>query len=328
MKKAKNQVLPPFKIFSRHCHPLLTANRPPAPAMGFTAGHATVDRRRNRYTIETTKAFAPMNKFNPKDDDLERAFQSALRGQEGYPELFRQLHAGRLFFLVPHHPENEGEKEITNRDRVPLVKVRGPDGKEYVPVYTKKRHAHHAMKDLNQRFDIVEMLGREMFAVLANHRVQVALNARSGLGQIRMNETTVARIADASILHLPEGPRQHGQVQIVDPADYPTAMVQPLFQFLRGCADVRAAWIFRQVAPDPPEIPCYVFGLLMPAENRAVMEDFSTICATSRPKHTEFGVFKIDLAEPALAALLKQHPPFFAAPNFHWPESLATNPAA
>jgi hypothetical protein len=31
-----------------------------------------------------------MNKGKPKDDDLERAFQKALLGAEGYPELFRQ----------------------------------------------------------------------------------------------------------------------------------------------------------------------------------------------------------------------------------------------
>jgi hypothetical protein len=226
---------------------------------------------------------------------------------------------------MPHHPENVGETVITNHDRIPLVKVQGPDGKVFVPVYTKARHAHHAMKSMNQRFDILEMLGKELFDVLANHNVKVAINVRSGIGQIMMNENSVRKIADGSILETGRNsPTQNGAVQALEPADYPTNLVQPLFQFLRGRTEVRAAWIFRQVTPDPSAPPCYVIGLLMPQESDAVKQDVAIICKTSCPPPSSFGVTTLNPQEPVMAAVLKQFQPFYAAPDFQWPQGLET----
>jgi hypothetical protein len=258
-------------------------------------------------------------------NELEQAFVKAGRGAEGYPELFRQLRKAKLFFLIPYHPEAIGEFQVANGNSMTFVQFGNKEGETCIPILTSELRVKHALEKLdiaNKLHGLGEMNGMELFDVLRMMNNNVCINAASGLGEITMNPKTVEKIADGSILTGPDenAPQEQGKVEIVNAADYPTKMLQPLFQFLREQPAARAAWLFRQLMPEKPAEICYVFGLLITGDGKALKQDFS--CIANSQSKAGHGVFVVDLNNPTLAAVLEKFPPFFAAPDFRWPDSL------
>ena len=252
-------------------------------------------------------------------NELERAFAKALRGPEGQPDLFRQLRDAELAFLMPYHPEMEGMVEVGNGSTMTFCVWENPNGR-FVPVFTSAERAEQALEATgmgDKPFVVGEMKGEWLFAALAGQEEKVVLNPACGMGEILLDHNAVAKIADGSILKPidDESESVSGAVKLVDPADYPTDFLQPLFQFLRTRPEVKAAWLFQQT-DGPKERTVYVFGLWATGDTETARQDFSVVAKAAHPAETDFGVFIMDPAEPQMAEMMRRHQPFFAAPGF------------
>ena len=53
------------------------------------------------------------------------------------------------------------------------------------------------------------------------------------------------------ILVQPVGHTEHGKCNIVNPADYPTHLIQPAFEIMRRHKNFRAAWVLSRITTEP-----------------------------------------------------------------------------
>lgn len=259
--------------------------------------------------------------MNMKDpmNDLEQAYLSGLRGPEGRPDLFRQLRESILAFLMPYHPELEEMMELEGGDALSFIVWEGPKG-SFVPIFTSMERAEQAVKQVgaeDTQQSLAEMPGEMLFKVLTTQQRGVVINPACGMGEMFLDLNAVKMLADGSILKpIATGAKQGGGVKIVDPADYPTDFIQPLFRFLRGRAEVKAAWLLqRDPAPDPAK-PFYIFGLLATGDAEQLEQDFAVVAQSSRLHGADFGVILLDVKIPKMAAVMAKFPPVYAAPDF------------
>ena len=250
---------------------------------------------------------------------LERAYVGVARGPEGRPEFFRQLRESMLAFLMPFHPELDGIMQFGNGDTVALSAWEGPKG-TFIPIFTSVDRAEQALKTVgapDNQYSLAEMKGEWLFMLVACQQHGVVINPACGMAEFYLDLRAAKLLADGSILKpIAAGPQEHGRVIIVKPADYPTDFIQPLFRFLRGRAEVQAAWLFRrEPAPDPAN-PYYVFGLLATGKIPALKHDFTIVAQSARVQGADFGVTLMDPNDPAMAKVMAKFPPFYAAPDF------------
>jgi len=84
--------------------------------------------------------------MNDPMNDLERAFAKMARGPEARPEFFRLLRESELSFLLPYHPEIEGEEmELKNGDPMPPFVVWQNKKGSFIPVFTSDARADAAV---------------------------------------------------------------------------------------------------------------------------------------------------------------------------------------
>jgi hypothetical protein len=264
---------------------------------------------------------APLN-------DLERAYVVALRGPEGHPELFRQLRESILTFLMPYHPEMDGVIGVGNGDQVHFTIWQNKNGPQ-IPIFTSLECATDALKTIGAKenaYCVAEMLGKELFHLISTQEVPIVINPASGMGEFYMDLRGVKMLYDGSILkangNSPPEPRWHGKMKIVDPADYPTDLLQPVFRFLKMRPEARAAWLFRKVIEDTPGRRYYIFAVKLTGNEEQFKDDFSIVIRESNNEKNDFGTLIFDGTFPAMEKAALKHPPFYAAPDYKTPSPL------
>ncbi len=83
--------------------------------------------------------FIPMNK-------LDRTIKVMQRSRAGFPDFCRELSTGELWFLVPFHPEVEGETlELKNGSQLPFAMLQDQAG-EVVPVFSSEARLQEGLE--------------------------------------------------------------------------------------------------------------------------------------------------------------------------------------
>lgn len=259
-------------------------------------------------------------------NELERILAARNFGPQSYPQLFQLLRESALVFLLPYHPELQGSTvTVGNGDPLPKFVVwhSDPDGRR-IPVFTSANCANEACKKIGARdrqFTFAEMQGKELFALLACQRDPIVINPACNTNATFLDLNAVKKLADGSILTPETGDMKHGTVKIVDPADYPTDFLQPLFSFLRQRPQVKAAWLFRELS-QPGTPTCYVFVLKTTGDAPAVQRDFRVVASSTCPKGVEYGVTLLDPNNVELVKATSSFTPFYAAPDYPAPSLL------
>jgi hypothetical protein len=253
------------------------------------------------------------------NNPLERAFAKAVRGAEGYPEFLRQLRGSMLVALVPYHPEMDGPGEILSNQGM-TFKLMGDERGPAIPLYTSEARARKVLKRRNTPSKwccVIEMKGEWLLQAMAQHPHDVAVNPGCRDGSIRIGHKTVQKLADGSVFATVKE-QDRGTVKVIEPAEYPTALIQPVFQYLRDRPEVRAAWLFRHETSAAAK-NFYVCGLLLTGDVKPVENDLIMIAKAARAPDTDFGVTVLDPNVPALADIMARFTPFYAAPDFRPP---------
>src|SRR5436309_7974820 len=109
----------------------LTAAQPPPPG--------------SRHYGRSTQYHPWMNNSAPANE-LDRAIMAVQRSKAGLPELYRQLAAGELWFLIPYHPEIEGDLlELKNGSPLPFASLTDQHG-EVVPLFSSEARVEEALE--------------------------------------------------------------------------------------------------------------------------------------------------------------------------------------
>lgn len=240
------------------------------------------------------------------------------------PDLFRKLIADELWCLIPYHPELEGEIiELAPGMALPFVQLADSHG-AVVPIFSCQERVDEGLETGNvepMTFVPAAMPAVQLLSLIGGAGLRAVLNKGCNTGQITLPPELLRDLADGTALrpHHLEAERglHQGMLKHVDPADYPTELVQRLFEALRRHSHFRAAWIFilpeeEGVRQDPPRYQVLVW---MDPRDDGVFHDLSLVARTrsDSSEHVELGL--LDEMNPEYIESLRQqvHPFYVAA---------------
>jgi SseB protein C-terminal domain/SseB protein N-terminal domain len=259
-------------------------------------------------------------------NELDRAIVAAIRSHAAMPDLLRQLLEGELWFLMPYQPDLEGEViELKNGMPLPFVQLQDERG-PVVPLFSSEERVDEGLakgKVPPRTFSAGAMPAQQAFAILGGAKLHAVLNKSCGTGEILLSPELLRDLANGTALRVPStdgGPQGCEQtVQLIDPADYPTDLVQRMFEFVRQHREFRAAWIFEspEGAPLPQGGRRYQVLVLMDPRDDAIFHDFRLVAGIAPQTQDEINLGLLDETDaPYLAALFQRVSPFYLAADY------------
>ena len=241
-------------------------------------------------------------------------------GPHCYPAVFRLLRESRLVFLLPYHPELTGTEDIVRPgDPSPRFPIwESAETGRRIPIFSSARRANEGCKAAGApdlAYTLAEMPGRQLFDMLACQPDPIALNPGCNTHVLCFSASTAKELASEVQTEPVERERKRSRVSIVDPADYPTDFIQPLFRFLCGRPEVQAAWLLREHTRSGAPIS-YVFVLKVKGGAEELERDFRMVAGAVCPEDVNYGIAPFDPKNAGLVELTSEFTPFFAAPGY------------
>jgi hypothetical protein len=265
-----------------------------------------------------------MDDFVPTND-LDRAIIALRRSVAATPEFYRRLTQGELWFLVPFHPEVEGETiVIQGGARLPFAVLRDENG-EIAPLFSSRERLQEGLRNGRvppRAYSAGDMPAKHVLEILGKSGLRAVINQSCATGEITIPPDLMRDLADGSALKPPPTEKEEqkqAKLKILSPADYPTNLIQPMFEFMRLHKNFRAAWIFLI-----GEIPAneYQFLFLMQPQNEALFLDLNITVQAARAKtkdEVELGMLDEQDVE-YIAKLFRQAPAFYVAADYKPPK--------
>jgi hypothetical protein len=258
-------------------------------------------------------------------DDALRALQ---RSVSATPALYRALIEGELYVLLPYHPEVEGESlELKNGMPCPFIVINDQKG-EIVMVFSSLERAEEGMKRdgiPDNQYVPAAMPARQLLQALGAMGLRAVVNKSCTTGLVVIPPDLMRDLADGSALKPPANaePREQFRARVVPPAEYPTDLIQPVFEVLRQHRNFRAAWICDRTPEGTPPGQRRTYGLmfLMQPRDEKIFHDVNMIVQAAR-RRTGHEVYLglLDETDTAyIAALFKQAAPFYLATDYQPP---------
>ncbi len=256
-------------------------------------------------------------------NDLDRAITAAIRSKAMMPDLFRTLIADELWFLVPYHPELDGGI-IELKPGMPLPFVQLADSKgTVVPIFSSEERVDEGLGKGNVTpgtYAPAAMPAVQLLGIVGRAGLRAVLNKSCKTGEIILPPELLRDLADGTALrpHPMESEEtvHQGELKQVDPADYPTELVQRLFEAMRRHTHFRAAWIF--TFPDdgkrPAEPPHYQVLVHMDPRDDTVLHDLSLVARTRSDSLENVDLGLLDEKDQAyIEDLRRRVQPFYVA---------------
>lgn len=253
-------------------------------------------------------------------NELDRAIAEAGRSPAGAPALYRALLEGELWALVPFQPGVDDDvMELENGMPFPFVQLEDR-GAPIVPIFSSEERLHEALEKAGispEQFSAAAMPARQMLEVIGVMNLRVVLNKGCATGTLVLPANLLRDLASGVALEpLAEEEETVGRrLKVLDPADYPTDLVQPLFEILRRHREFRAAWIFHDLEK-PSEPKAYEILVYMDPRDKAIFHDLNmTLSAAAKGVSVGIG-YVLEEGPFSAAHLFHEAKPFFVAADF------------
>jgi len=204
------------------------------------------------------------------------------------------------------------------------VRCKDDEG-EVVMLFTSEARADEGLKAgkvPENTFCVASMAARDMLEVLGRMKMRALLNRSCTTGSLILPPTMMLDAATGEALKplgMGSGHPERRTFNLIDPADYPTNLIQPLFEVLRSDRKFRAAWVLKDPAPTEAGGTRYMFLLLMDPRDEVLAHDFNLVLNTAfqRPDDVSFS-FMNEKDPDDIRATLKLAAPFYRAPDFEY----------
>ncbi len=263
-------------------------------------------------------------------NDLDRALVAVQRGPSAMPQLYRALGEGEIFLLVPWRADLElGDAfQLKNGMEFPFVILQDEEG-SVVPIFSSEERAQEGLargKVPPNTMFIVSMPALQAMEVLGKIGFRAIINKSCTTPQSTIPPDLMRDIASGKVFQpLPIGGEEvAAALDLLDPADYPTGLVQAAFEVLRRHRNFRAVWIFRHPgrASLAPSGRAYQFLLLMDPRDDAIYHEFNIVLAAAADREDDISHGLVDETDPVyIANVFRQAAPFYLAADFAQPRS-------
>lgn len=261
-------------------------------------------------------------------NDLERAYRDAHLGMEETVEYFRLLRECNVTFIVPYHPEIEGEKKIGSDGKM-VITVWNINSEEVIPIFTSPERLNEAMEARGRPGELYaagQMVGRDLFRAFVppHNKLRVAVNPGCNCGTRFMDPKMVQSIVDGSALEIPTpGETAMGGLVVSLPDRQPARLREPLGKFFATVPEVKAAWIFREEEPKKAHEQVYVLGLaIVGGDAEEIRQEAALAIAGACPPEWNSRAMIMDAKDPRFNEIMHGAPPFYKAPDFQKPDKL------
>lgn len=265
-----------------------------------------------------------MSEFIPIND-LDHALIAMQKSNSALPALYRALSEGELWFLIPWHPEVEeaGGMELENGMPLPFSQIE-VKGETVVPLFSSFERAREAMKKFRlpaRTYSTAVMEAKLVLQILGATELRAVVNKGCKTGEVTIPPDLMRDLANGEALQPlgSDAPTESGKVQILDPSDYPTNLIQPAFEILRAHREFRAAWVFG--APGEPFTadgrPRYQVLVLMDPRDEVIFHDLNVVLNAPCTPRCEVSIGRleeddVEMIEKIFAAA----PPFYCAADY------------
>lgn len=263
---------------------------------------------------------------NDSMNELDRAVVRMAKSYAALPDLMRCLSQGELWTLIPWHPEVEDAvMTLENGMQMPFSQFEDEKG-AFVPIFSSFERAREAMK--RARFPARTVCAAKLDAKILMHilggaNLRAEVNRGCKTGGLMIGPDMMRDIADGSALAPHElEPTKDVTFQKLDAADYPTNIVQSLFEVLRQHKNFRAAWIFGRPKsqPEPPNGRGYHLLVLMEPHDSVLSHDLNLVAQTAAGKLNEIELGYVPVNDGSYTAqLFASAEPFYVAADYERP---------
>jgi hypothetical protein len=284
------------------------------------SGEGRVDATVRVMWLSTAVSVGRNHETMTPQNELERLLAARDFGPHCYPTVFRLLRESRLVFLLPCHPELTGTQDTVGPgEPLPRFPIwESPETGRRIPIFSSAQRAKEGCKAAGApdgTYALAEMSGRELFDLLACQPEPIALNPGCDTHVLFFSTSTARELASETRVEPVKSKRKQATASIVDPADYPTDFLQPLFRFLCGRPEAQAAWLLREDTKRGAPVS-YVFVLKVRGEAQELEADFRMVAGAACPKDVKYALAPFDPNNEELVKLTAQFTPFFAAPGY------------
>ena len=267
-----------------------------------------------------------MSDFIPVND-LDRAIMALQKSKAAWPDFYRAILEGELWFPVHYHPEIEegGGIELQNGSNVPFPVLEDKQGRRYTVLFSSDARYDESAKKCNvseKEFMAGAMPAKQILEILGKMEIRAQINPSCSTGNVTIPPDLMRDLVSGEALRthpLHSGKVEKRHSRIVPPSEFPTDLVQPAFELLRKHAEFRAAFVLTDL-PDhtpPGGRKKYVFAIIMDPEDEALFHDLNMVIATGCAKKYEFALSVISPEE--IGTFFRAGAPFFRAPDYQPP---------
>lgn len=261
---------------------------------------------------------------------LDKAIADMKRGPVAQPELYRRLSEGELWMLIPWRPGIEGT-EVEFKQGAPLSLVALPHKEgQVIPIYSSEERMAEGLSRGRVPPDTYAGLpvpAKTLLGSIGEAGFHASVNFYCATtGQVELPPDVLRKLGDGSALKpvkiTGRRPKAKELLDVIQPADYPTAIVQPLFEHFKQHRNFRAAWIFEVPKSARPPGGARHFKVLVEMEPRddALYHD-AEIVMSAMPKDGSVisGGLLNEKDRRAIARMFRQAQPFFVATDYEQP---------
>ena len=280
---------------------------------------------RTRHFTAPDAAWKAMSDFHPMNE-LDQAIVKLRKSQAALPEFMRALGEGELWALVPWHPEVEDEEmELKNGDALPFSQLDDKEGPA-VPLFSSHERVEEAMERAKippRTYLGAAMPARMLLEILGKTNLRAVVNKSCETGEVTIGPDLMRDVADGSAFEpAGSGPTEDQSVEILDAADYPTGLVQAVFEVMRPHGCFRAAWIFGRTKfePEPEGGRGYKMMVLMEPWDDALFHEFNLVANSVKGKGNELDLGRVPENDGDYTAqLFRAVRPFYIAADYPVP---------
>ena len=204
----------------------------------------------------------------------------------------------------------------------PLALLRDADG-EFSPLFSSEARAEEGMRHGDVpllTYWVGSLPAKQLLTLFGGTPFGAVFNKGCSTGEIAIKADLIRGLASGKVFEPTENDAsQHktGTATALDPADYPTEVVQLAFEFMRRHQHFRAAWVWGvEVAGRPG----YVVGAVMEPRDEAVFHDFNlAVHAVHSPDYDIYVVLIDEKSPPGYREMMGQSPPFYTVPGYLLP---------
>jgi hypothetical protein len=256
-------------------------------------------------------------------NELDRTIAAMQKSQAAFPDFCRAVCEGSLWPLIPFEKGKAGEWiEIANGQPFPFVLLREPKG-QAVPVFTSEARAEEGLrrgKVSKYAYSICHLQAMQFLEILGTTKFGAIFNKGCPTGSITIWPDLMRDLVSGAALKATEMAKaetEHNTLTLLDPADYPTEMVQRAFEGLRRHKNFRAAWV---LGKPPTDRPHYQLLVLMDPREDVIFHDLNLVVHAQHSKSYETDMGLVDEQNPAyVASLFQQAKPFYVAADYPLP---------